>query len=102
MAMPTNESLETVEGTLERILFINEENHYTVAQLLPESGGRRVEPVTIVGNLAALNVGETLRAQGRWINHKQFGRQFAGGRFESGLPRAIVCIKRYLGSGMVK
>jgi exodeoxyribonuclease V alpha subunit len=102
MAMPTNEPLETVEGTLERIIYSNEENHYTVAQLLPESGGRRSEPVTIVGNLAALNVGETLRAQGRWINHKQFGRQFAVERFESVLPRTIVGIKRYLGSGLIK
>jgi len=102
MAMPSNEPLETVEGTLERIIYSNEENHYTVAQLLPESGARRTEPITIVGNLAALNVGETLRAQGRWINHKQFGRQFAVERFESVLPRTIVGIKRYLGSGLIK
>src|SRR5258708_28143575 len=102
MATPSNEPMETVEGTLERIIYSNEENHYTVAQLLPESGARRAEPGTIVGNLAALNVGETLRAQGRWINHKQFGRQFAVERFESVLPRTIVGIKRYLGSGLIK
>jgi len=102
MATPTNESLETIEGTLERVIYSNEENHYAVAQLLPESGTRRTEPVTIVGNLAALNVGETVRAQGHWVNHKQFGRQFAVERFESVLPRTIVGIKRYLGSGLIK
>src|SRR5882724_2634528 len=102
MAIATNEPLETVEGTLERIIYSNEENHYTVAQLLPESGAQREEPVTIVGNLAALNVGETLRAQGRWIKHKQFGVQFVVERFESVLPHTIVGIKRYLGSGLIK
>ena len=69
MAMPTNESLETIEGTLERVIYSNEENHYTVAQLLPEGGARRTEPVTIVGNLAALNVGETVKALGHCVNH---------------------------------
>jgi exodeoxyribonuclease V alpha subunit len=102
MAMPTNESFETIEGTLERVIYSNEENHYTVAQLLPEGGARRTDPITIVGNLAALNVGETVKALGHWVNHKQFGRQFAVERFESVLPRTIVGIKRYLGSGLIK
>jgi exodeoxyribonuclease V alpha subunit len=95
------EPLETIEGSVEKILFSNEENHYTVAQLLPDTT-RRSEPVTIVGNLAALNVGESVRAQGRWVTHKQFGRQFAVERFESVLPRTIVGIKKYLGSGLIK
>ena len=102
MADTTSQPLETIEGTLERIIYSNEENHYTVAQLVPEGGARRTEPVTIVGNLAALNVGESVRAQGRWTNHKQFGRQFAVERFESVLPRTVVGIKKYLGSGLIK
>ncbi|MGA2139253.1 MAG: ATP-dependent RecD-like DNA helicase [Verrucomicrobiia bacterium] len=102
MANSHTEALETIEGTLERVIYSNEENHYTVAQLLPEGGARRTAPVTIVGNLAALNVGETVKAVGHWVNHKQFGRQFAVERFESVLPRTIVGIKRYLGSGLIK
>jgi exodeoxyribonuclease V alpha subunit len=93
--------LENLEGIVEQIVYVNEENHYTVARLVPEGRGR-VEPVTIVGNLAALNVGETVRAQGRWANHKQFGRQFVVEKFESVLPRSVVGIKKYLGSGLVK
>ncbi|MEI6084465.1 MAG: ATP-dependent RecD-like DNA helicase [Verrucomicrobiota bacterium] len=93
--------LETIAGSIEKILFSNEENHYTVAQLLPEGRGR-VEPIIIVGNLAALNIGETVRAQGHWTNHKQFGRQFAVEKFDSVLPQSVVGIKKYLGSGLVK
>ncbi len=95
------ESLETLEGSVEAIVYANEETHYTVARLLPEGRGRQ-EPVTIVGNLAALQVGESVRARGRWTVHKQFGRQFVVEQFESVLPRTVVGIKKYLGSGLVK
>jgi exodeoxyribonuclease V alpha subunit len=93
--------LETIEGTVERIVYSNEETHYTVAQLLPEGKGR-AEPVTIVGNLASLNVGETVKAQGRWVTHKQHGRQFAVEKFETVLPRTVTGIRKYLASGLVK
>ena len=101
MANMPSQPLETIEGTVERIIYSNDENHYTVAQLMPEAR-HRSEPVTIVGNLAALNVGETVRAQGRWTTHKQFGRQFSVEKFESVLPRTVVGIKKYLASGLVK
>ena len=96
-----SDPVETIEGSVEKILYSNEENHYTVAQLLP-TAMHRSEPVTIVGNLAALNVGETLRAHGRWVTHKQFGRQFAVEKFDSVLPRTVVGIRKYLGSGLIK
>jgi exodeoxyribonuclease V alpha subunit len=101
MAQPVSQPLETIEGTVERILYCNEETHYTVAQLLPDQRGR-AEPVTLVGNLASLQVGESVRAHGRWVSHKQFGRQFAVEKFESVLPRTVVGIRKYLGSGLVK
>ncbi|HUJ11688.1 MAG TPA: ATP-dependent RecD-like DNA helicase [Verrucomicrobiae bacterium] len=101
MADASSQNLESIEGTLERIIYSNEENHYTVAQLLPE-GRHRAELITITGNLAAINEGETVKALGRWVNHKQFGRQFAVEKFESVLPRTIVGIKKYLGSGLIK
>jgi exodeoxyribonuclease V alpha subunit len=99
MTQPDRE-LELLEGTVERIIFTNEENQYTVAVLVPETRAR-AEPVTIVGNLAALTPGESVRAFGRWSTHKQFGRQFAVERYETVLPRTVVGIKKYLGSGLV-
>ena len=104
MADAASQSLETIEGTVERIVYSNEENHYTVAQLAPETptARGRAPSITIVGNLAALNEGETVKALGRWTTHKQFGRQFAVEKFESVLPRTVVGIKKYLGSGLIK
>ncbi|MBI5688012.1 MAG: ATP-dependent RecD-like DNA helicase [Verrucomicrobia bacterium] len=97
--MAADSSQESITGTLERILYANEENHYTVASLQPEN---RREPITVVGNLASVQCGEILKLTGRWTTHKQFGRQFQVEKFESVLPATVTGIKKYLGSGLIK
>ena len=97
--MAADTSQESITGTLERILYVNEENHYTVASLQPEN---HREPITVVGNLASVQCGEILKLTGRWTNHKQFGRQFQVEKFESVLPATATGIKKYLGSGLIK
>lgn len=89
----------TIQGTLERITYVNEENQYVVGRL--QVAGRR-ELTTIVGNLPAVTPGETLRLQGRWTVHKKYGEQFQVDRFETVTPSTVVGIERYLGSGMIK
>jgi exodeoxyribonuclease V alpha subunit len=104
MSAPDSQ-LETLTGTLDRIVYINEENHYTVASLTPEraEGVRgKVQAVTVVGNLASVQCGETLKLSGRWTTHKQFGRQFRVESFESVLPSTTTGLKKYLGSGLIK
>ena len=65
--------LQTLEGTLERLTFQNDENGYTVARLVPK--GKTYE-VTVVGTLSGVNVGELLHLEGVWSSHPQYGRQF--------------------------
>ena len=48
VANPPTSASPTLTGVLERIIFFNEENHYTIAELKPEAGG---ESVTVVGPL---------------------------------------------------
>ena len=91
---------ESLQGTLEKFIYNNEESHYTVAMLAPESGAR--DQVTIVGNLVGVQCGEVLKLEGEWIVHPQFGRQFKVKRFESILPSTVHGLKKYLGSGLVK
>ena len=50
--------LEKLEGTIERITYYSEDDGYTVARFQPEG---RSDPVTVVGNLMSVNVGESLR-----------------------------------------
>ena len=94
-------------GVLERIIFLNEENHYTIAELRPETGrgsgaaAGKAETVTIVGPLPGVQCGETLRLTGEWTRHAQHGAQFKIAAFTSELPSSVYGIRKYLGSGLV-
>ena len=90
---------DTLEGILERIVFFNEENNFTVARL---QSGHSQDLITIVGNLPDPNPGETLRLQGEWIVDAKFGRQFRVESCISVLPSTLTGIQKYLGSGLVK
>jgi exodeoxyribonuclease V alpha subunit len=54
-----------------------------------------------VGNLPAVNEGETLKITGRWVRHKKFGRQFQVETFSASSPATVESIERYLASGLI-
>ena len=83
---------------LERIIFLNEENHYTIAEFRREDTN---EKVTIVGPLPGVQCGETLHLHGQWTRHSQHGDQFKIESFTSELPASVYGIRKYLGSGLV-
>ena len=89
----------TLEGVLERIVFFNEENSFTVARLQVQG---KQDLVTIVGALSLPTPGETLRLKGQWVVDTKFGQQFRVESCLSVLPATIVGMKKYLGSGLVK
>jgi exodeoxyribonuclease V alpha subunit len=91
--------LQTLRGTLERLTFQNEENGYTVAKLVPK--GKRYE-VTVVGPLAGVQVGESVRLRGFWTTHPKYGRQFEVRSYTVQLPATVEGLRKYLGSGMIK
>ena len=76
----------TLQGTVERITYVNEETQYVVARL--DVPGRR-DLVTVVGNLASLTPGETLRLHGTWTHHKKYGDQFQVERYETVAPATL-------------
>ena len=92
-------SAATLTGVLERIVFLNEENHYTIAEFKPD--GEDTERTTIVGLLPGVQCGETLELSGEWSRHNQHGRQFKITTFASRLPSNVYGIRKYLGSGLV-
>lgn len=91
--------VESIYGYLERITYYNEETHFIVARLR-EKGKR--ELTTIVGNLAGLNLGESLNLSGNWVHDKKFGPQFRVEKYETLAPATVNGIKKYLGSGLIK
>jgi len=90
---------ETLEGSVERITYVNEETGYSVIRLAAKG---HQELVTAVGNLASVNVGESLRLTGFWTTHPQYGRQFKVLDYKTVLPATVEGVRRYLGSGLIK
>ncbi len=94
-------SATSLTGVLERIIFFNEENHYTIAELRPEGAKGADDRVTVVGPLPGVQCGETLELTGEWTKHAQHGAQFKVLNFRSELPSSVYGIRKYLGSGLV-
>jgi exodeoxyribonuclease V alpha subunit len=89
----------TLEAVLERITYANEDTGYTVARV---ATNRSSDLLTVVGPLLGAQPGESLRLQGRWTSHPQYGRQFQVETYTTVLPATIQGIRRYLGSGLIK
>lgn len=87
-------------GSIEEIIFRNEDNGYTVAVLLHNEHGFD-EYTTIVGILGDARVGQTLRLYGKTVNSK-YGEQFSFDSAEIIYPSTLTGIKKYLSSGLIK
>ncbi|HVU37690.1 MAG TPA: ATP-dependent RecD-like DNA helicase [Opitutales bacterium] len=90
---------ETLNGVLEKFIFLNEENGYCVAEL---QTGSRSAPITITGELPGVQCGETLMVTGEWMQHATYGSQFKVKAFKSTLPSTVHGIRKYLASGLVE
>lgn len=86
-----------IEGTVENILFKNEENGYTVLDL--DAGG---ELITVTGELGTVEVGEGLIVEGKYVSTRKYGTQFKAEYCERKLPDTVVNIEKYLASGAIK
>lgn len=92
--------METLQGILERIVFENPETGYTIGRFT--SRDYPSELITVVGNLASANAGESMLLKGMWVNNPQYGRQFQIEGYETVMPATIVGLRKYLGSGLIK
>ena len=87
-----------LEGTLERVVFHNEENGYSVLRFKTTAGDNH----TVVGNMADPQVGTSLKLTGEWVENSKFGRQFKMQTYETKLPAGLAGITHYLASGLIK
>ena len=91
--------LVELQGQIERITYINEENGFTIARV--KVYGQR-DLVTVVGNLMAPSPGEILKMKGEWTNHPKYGEQFKIIYYKSAVPASVYGIQKYLGSGLIR
>ena len=92
------EELTTREGTVQSVIFQNEENGYTVLRLVTEEG----ELITVVGCVPCAAPGEHLGVSGAWETHPQHGAQLRAEEVERRLPEDAEELISYLGSGICK
>jgi len=92
------QAVETVEGTLDQVLFINDQSGFSVAVVVEPREHGDPRRVTVVGQLAGIEVGSTIRAHGAFEKHPRFGEQFKVVDFETVRPAGAAAIERYLAS----
>ncbi|MBQ8908136.1 MAG: ATP-dependent RecD-like DNA helicase [Clostridia bacterium] len=88
----------SLQGTVEDIVYRNEENDYTVLEIITKQG----ELQTAVGMMAEVAEGEDVILYGRWTKHTEYGVQFSFDSYEVFLPDNSKAILRYLASGAIK
>ena len=88
-----------IRGQIERVVYVNEQNGYSVFKV--KADGRR-DLVTAVGNVISVTPGEVVELVGEWVNHPKFGEQFKVIDCKTVMPATIEGIRRYLGSGLIK
>lgn len=99
LSMDVEKKQEQIVGYIERITFYNQDNGYTVAQImLPKHN----DLTCIVGLLPGVQPGQTIRCFGEWQVHLVHGKQFHVTSHRVEAPADIVGIKKYLGSGLIK
>lgn len=85
-----------IEGTVEHIVYCNDENGYTVAKIKHNS-----EMVSIVGYIPFLNEGQRVRVKGEWVTHQNFGQQIKVESCVEVVPSTTEGIEKYLASGLI-
>ncbi len=89
--------METLSGYVEHIVFQNEENGYTVLNLVCGE-----DEMTCVGIFHGISEGECLELSGEYTTHPSYGRQFKAASFQVKPPEDMVSVERYLASGAIK
>lgn len=98
-AQPNDNEPVMLQGSLDRVIFHNAENGYTVFKLRPQD---KSDPVSVVGHMMDPQAGIALKVTGKWVNNTRFGRQLQMETFESVLPATAEGIRQYLASGLIK
>jgi exodeoxyribonuclease V alpha subunit len=90
--------LQQLSGSIERVIYANEENGYAVCDLGTDDN----DLVTIQGTLPYIAEGDGVTVYGRWVHNPKYGRQFSVERYERVLPADVNAILRYLASRAIK
>lgn len=87
----------SIKGFVEHIIFKNQQNGYGVINLVVQEN-----EITCTGIFNQLDEGECIEAEGEYVDHAVYGKQFKVSSFKIVAPEDAVAVERYLGSGAIK
>ena len=90
--------MEKISGVVENVVYRNENNDYTVFEVVDEEN----RLITAVGIIPMVSEGENVVLEGQWTYHKEFGKQFSFVSYDKSLPKEIDGIIQYLSSKTIK
>lgn len=103
MDNPTLFDQTYVKGTVEMILFQNNENYYTVLKVdIQESNGDFDDMVTVVGYFPNMVEDETYLFKGSVVQHPKYGKQLKAETFQKEIPQTKDAVIAYLSSDLFK
>lgn len=89
--------MEQVKGYVEHIIYRNDDNGYTVMNLMNGE-----EEIVCVGNFRTIDLGETLEVSGNYTEHPMYGIQLKAESYRVVEPDDEAGMERYLASGAIK
>ncbi len=96
--LSTDNTVE-IRGSIERIVFHNEENGYTIFRLRPEN---KLDLETLVGTMQSPQAGTQIKARGRYTVHPKFGKQLQMESYIEERPSSVEGIRAFLASGCIR
>ena len=92
------DGLQKLEGSVENVIYTNEDNGYTICDMAIADD----EMITVVGIMPMIGVGDHLCVYGKWVHNQKFGKQFSVEQYERVMPADTASILRYLASRAIK
>lgn len=89
--------MENITGYVEHIIYRNQENGYTVLNLVSDG-----DEIPCTGIFHVISEGESIEVTGEYVSHPTYGEQFKVSSFREKAPEDLVSMERYLGSGAIK
>ena len=92
-----NESA-SIHGLIDRVVYESENDGYCVLKIIND----QKSSITLVGHCAHPQIGQSIKAQGTWIENAQYGKQFKADQLILTLPKTKQAISDYLSSGVIR
>ena len=89
--------MENITGYVEHIIYRNQENGYTVLNLVSDG-----DEIPCTGIFHVISEGESIEVTGEYVSHPTYGEQFKVSSFREKAPEDLVSMERYLGSGAIR